>query len=341
LTTPKTNTFLLVDPDVGARKLCTGILKDLGYESVLQARTGTEAWSMIKNLDASFVISAWDLPDMSGLSLLRIIRADILTAQIAYIMIVEKITKSQVFEAGEAGVTGIITHPVTSQNLARKIQSALAVQKDPQNLEFKRLYEQGMELMRNGDYHGALAAFEASLKIHESAEIYYNVGFIKTSQGRYEEALVAFQKATQIDNAHALAYHRMGEIYSRLQNADSAQDCLQKAAEIYLDKFMDENAEEVLMEALKLNPRTMNVFNSLGILYRRQERYQEAIRAYRKALKINPSDENIHYNLARVYMGVNDLRQARQVLHKALKINAEFTEARKLLDSINMGLGLT
>jgi tetratricopeptide (TPR) repeat protein len=137
-----------------------------------------------------------------------------------------------------------------------------------------------------------------------------------------------------------MSYKRMGEIHLKLGQSDQAQECLERAGEIFIDKYMDEEAEKVLLEALKLNPSTMNVFNSLGIIYRRQGKYQEAIRSYRKALRVNPEDEHIHYNLARVYMGVNNVTEARKSLIRAKELNPDFQAAQDLLRSIDMGRGL-
>lgn len=335
-----TPTFLLADQGINMRKTAALFLAEMGYYQIHQARNGTEAWAIVKNLNANFILSGWDLPDMSGLSLLKIIRTDPVTANIPFVLVVGEITKSQVIEAGEAGVSAILTQPLSRAAFLSRIEALLKVKEDPRDIEFRKLYAQGVECMNQGQYGEALQAFERSLTIYESAEIYFNVGYIKTAQGRYEEAIIAFQRAVQIDKAHAMAYHKMADAYTRLGRKSEARDCFELAAEIYLDKYQDEQAETVLMEALKLHPGTLNVFNSLGILYRRQEKFQEAIRAYRKALKINPEDEHIHYNLARVYLSVNSNREAYKVLTKALKINPGFDEARQLLVSIDMGTGL-
>ena len=57
----------------------------------------------------------------------------------------------------------------------------------------------------------------------ESAEVYYNIGYIKTSQGKHDEALLAFQKATQLDRLFAKAYEAMGRVYRELGQPDMAE----------------------------------------------------------------------------------------------------------------------
>jgi len=333
-------TCLLVDSDSTLRKAEAALIKEMGFPNILQAAAGAEAWSMFKHFQADLVISAWDLPEMSGLVLLKVIRADTASARTPVILMVDEVTRKQVLEAGEAGVSGMILRPFTKETFVKKVEETLETEEDAETIEAKAAYDQGLELMTAGRFEEALAQFKRILTLYESAEIYYNLGYIKTAQGLYEEALLAFRRATQINSAFAQAYQKMAEVYLKLGRQDEAQRCLEKAAEIYMDKNMDENAEAVFMEAIKINPNTMNVYNSLGILYRRQGRYEDSVRQYKKALRVNPDDEHIHYNLARALLAVKDFDGAAQVLRQALQINYDFGEARELLRSIELGQSL-
>lgn len=330
-------TFLLVDESPEIRKNCRNLLNQLEYTDVIQTRNGTEAWSVLKTIEANFVICAWRLPDMSGISLLKIIRADLTSARIPFMLTAHKVTANEVIAAGQAGVTDILTLPFHKSAFDKKIQSALEVKEDPKSVQHAELYHQGMELMKNGRFREALKAFKQSLQIFESAEAYYNMGYIEAAQGRYEEALRLFRRATQIDSAHAMSYRKMGAVYVRLGESAKARECLLKAGDIYMEKFMDADAESVLLEALKLNPTSVNVFNTLGILYRRQGKHQEAIVNYLRALKVTTEDENIYYNLARAYISVGNNQEAEMVLKKALTVNPDFKEGKSLLASILSG----
>ncbi len=302
------------------------------------AANGTEAWSLIKRHQIDFVICAWNLlPEMSGLVLLKVVRADAAFSTTPFMLVVDEITKAQVIAAGEAGVTDIIIRPFNRDTFKRKVDSTLRGEDDPEAIESKKMYDQGQELMKQGKYDEALTSFKRILNLHESAEVYYNLGYIKTAQGKYEEAIAAFRKATQINNAFAKAYQKMGEVYAKLGREDEAQQCLELAAEIYMEKNMDENAEQIYMQALQMNPKTLNVYNSLGILYRRQNKFGEALKMYRKARRVNPYDENIFYNMARVYLSLNNLTEAAKCLARAIELNGDFSEARQLLKSIRLG----
>jgi Tfp pilus assembly protein PilF len=332
---------LLVETDMALRKGEAALLREMGITDVQTASNGTDAWAAIKNTNVNFVISAWNLlEDMSGLVLLKVVRADRAFFNIPFMLVVEEITKGQVIEAGEAGITDIIIRPFTNEVFKRKIEGTLRPEMDKEQEEGNKLYTNGVEMMKQGRYDEAVKSFKKILDLHQSAEVYYNMGYIKTAQGRYEEAIIAFRKATQINNAFAQAFQKMGEVYARMGRSREAQKCFEQAAEIFMDKRMDDNAEAVFMQALKINPNTINVYNSLGILYRRQGRMEDSIKMYKKALRVSPFDEHIHYNYSRVLMAAKYFDEAARILQTALRLNPEFTEARNLLKSIEMGEGL-
>ncbi len=330
-------TFLVVEYDLDTRRNEVKILRDLGYTDILQAGNGTDAWTMFKNYKVDFVVTAWDLPEMNGMALLKIIRADAKSNAVPIFLVVESVTKAQVIEAGEAGASDLVVKPFTPDLLKSKIDNIMQIELDPKNIEAEKSYDQGLSLMKEGRYQEALTAFKRILAVFENAEIYYNMGYIYTAQANYDEAILCFQKATQINNAFAKAYRKLGEVYIELGMKKEAETHLQKAADIYMDKNMDRNAEQILIQVAEINPNTINVYNSLGILYRRQNKYDSALLQYQKALKVDPQDEHIYYNLSRVYLLMKKFPEATAALKKAIDIDPDFTEAKDLLKSIEVG----
>jgi len=339
LTSVRDLTFLVAESDSALLRTETRTLQEMNYNNILQAENGTEAWSMIKNNDIDFIVSAWDLAGLNGIILLKIIRSDIKYSSLPVLLVVKNITKGQVIEAGESGVSDLLLYPFSSETFKQKIQSIIQIDLDPKNIEAEMNYAQGMKLMNEGRWEEALTAFKRILSIeNESAEVYYNMGYIQTAQGNYDEAILCFRKATLINNHHARAYQKMGEAYNEVGQKGEAEKALQMAADIYLEKEMNDNAEQVLIEVIKINPNTVNVYNSLGIVYRRQGKFEEAIQQYKKALRVNPEDENIFYNLSRVYLMLDDPERAKEAVTKATEINPDFKEAHDLLKSIDMNL---
>ncbi|MEW5723511.1 MAG: tetratricopeptide repeat protein [Thermodesulfobacteriota bacterium] len=334
-------TTLLVDEDESRRVTEAALLREIGLSEVLEAGSGTEAWYTIKSFAVDLVVCAWGLSrEMSGLVLLKVVRADASYATTPFLLMVDQVTRRQVMEAGQAGVTDVIVRPFTKETLRAKVELTLQANEDLRGLEARKLYEQGLTMTDAGRYEEALRCFEKVQRVKESAEVYYNMGFIQTAQNRYEEALLAFRRATLINQTFAQAFQKMGDVYARLGQMNEARKCLQRAAEIYVEKNMDEEAEKAYLQALEINPHTPNIFNSLGILYRRLGRYEEAIRMHIRALKVSPTDGRIHYNLARSFLGARKLGEAVETLRRALSLSPDFIEAENLLRSIEMGRGL-
>lgn len=328
--------FLVAGDDPASRESTALVLKGMGFEEITQVNNGSAAWSHLKNRGSDVVLASWDMAEMNGMALLKVVRSDPELAHVHIILIADTLTKSQVIEAGEAGVSDILLAPTTNSTMVTKIQDLLELDRDPQAAEVQRLYAKGLQLMEQGQWENALDAFGRILTIYESAEIYYNMGYISTARGSYEEAIHYFRKATQINNTFAQAYEKMGDCYRQLERPKLAQKHFELAAEIYMERRMDSNAEAMLNQVLEINPDTINVYNSLGIIYRRQGRYEMAIKQYKKAMKVNPEAEYIYYNLARIYYETESYEQAADILKKAIKLNPDFTEAQEMLRTIGM-----
>ena len=321
----------------GERPLREGIMKliqELGYENIMEAVNGSDAWTKLRKYGTDLVIAGWHMPEMNGMALLKIMRTDPAFFAVPFFLVTPNINKNQVIEAGEAGVTDIILLPLTKDTLARKLDMVFESVPDPEFQMAERYFQEGLEFMNQNLWEEALSCFQQVLTVHQNAEVYYNMGYIKTAQGRYEEAIQYFRRATRIKNDFARAHQKMGECYVALDRPKLAQQSFQQAAEIYMEKQMDDHAEEVLKEVLKINPDTINVYNNLGIIYRRQKRYQKAINQYKKAVKVNPTDENIFYNMGRTYFDMEEFDNARVILKKALEINPDFKEATSMIKTI-------
>ena len=112
---------------------------------------------------------------------------------------------------------------------------------------------------------------------------------------------------------------------------------MQEAAQIYMTSEKDEYAEQILNEILELHPDTVNVYNSLGVLYRRRGDSATALAHYEKALKIHPNTPHIYYNIGRVHVDMKNLNRATKYFRQALKLDPGFAEAKEALDAVELG----
>jgi two-component system chemotaxis response regulator CheY len=68
--------ILTVDDFSTMRRIIRNMLRQLGYTNIVEAEDGAEALSLLQREKVDFVISDWNMPNMSGLDLLKAIRAD-------------------------------------------------------------------------------------------------------------------------------------------------------------------------------------------------------------------------------------------------------------------------
>ena len=319
----------------------SSLLQELGYFNHLMAESNSEALAFISNFAPDIVISTMSSPgsEIKGLTLLRMVRNnDTPEKETTFILYGEHISSQELVQAGRLGVNGIIRLPTTPEDFKAKITNILHPPLEPEDEQVEVLYDLSKTQLASGQYEEALNTCHNILGIHDSAEVYYNMGYIKGLKGDLEGALACFRRAVTINSHHAKAYRQMGMICHQMGNEEEAHRHLATAAEIHMDRKQNNEAEEIFNTVLALRPDTTNVYNSLGIIYRRQGRMEEALEAYQKAIKVHPTDEYIFFNAARVHLDLGNQAESREYLCKALEINPDFTMASELLRATELGL---
>lgn len=313
------------------------MLRKLGYTRITQAADGSAAFHALKRRSIDVILSAVKMPQMNGIALLRIVSSDDELSNTPLVFVTDAISKEFVREAGRYGAAGILVEPLDGQALDEKIIEVMESQKGETSEDIDNRFSEAQKLVNEGKLDKALKIFESILEVHEDAEVYANMGYIMSAQGKFEEAIVAFRRAVMINNVHAKAYKSIGDVYIKKGEPQKAEDYFQMAGDIFLERDQDDEAEESFNEVLKLNPNTTNVYNSLGILHRKRNNYKEAIRMYQAAMKIDSTDENIYYNLGRAMHEDKRVEDAKKMFKQALKIKPNFPEAKHMLLSIEVG----
>lgn len=114
--------ILVVDDFSTMRRIIKNLLKDLGFTNISEADDGTTALPMLKNGDFEFVVTDWNMPGMTGIDLLREIRADGGLAHLPVLMVTAEAKREQIVEAAQAGVNGYIVKPFNAVTLKEKIE---------------------------------------------------------------------------------------------------------------------------------------------------------------------------------------------------------------------------
>ncbi|NHB97060.1 chemotaxis response regulator CheY [Photorhabdus stackebrandtii] len=113
--------FLVVDDFSTMRRIVRNLLKELGFNNVEEAQDGTEALTKIRSSQFDFIISDWNMPNMDGLELLKVIREDEQLAKIPVLMVTAEAKKENIIAAAQAGASGYVVKPFTAATLEEKL----------------------------------------------------------------------------------------------------------------------------------------------------------------------------------------------------------------------------
>ena len=117
---------LVVDDFSTMRRIIKNILRQLGFSNILEADDGTTAWEMLNKHQVDFVISDWNMPNMTGIELLRKVRANDEFADIPFLMVTAEAQQENIIEAVQAKVSNYIVKPFTADTLGQKIDKIFA-----------------------------------------------------------------------------------------------------------------------------------------------------------------------------------------------------------------------
>ena len=113
---------LVVDDFATMRRIIKGVLKQFGFSNIIEAEDGSLALEELKNEQIGLIVSDWNMPNMTGLDLLKAVRGDAGLKDIPFIMVTAEGQKENVVEAVKAGVSNYIIKPFTPDTFGEKLQ---------------------------------------------------------------------------------------------------------------------------------------------------------------------------------------------------------------------------
>lgn len=118
--------FLIVDDSPTMRRIVINALKTFAYNEFMEAGDGKEALVLLESNPFDFVITDWNMPNMTGLELTLAIRGDEKLKHLPILMVTTRGLKSDIIEALKARVNNYVVKPFTPQLLKEKIDAVLA-----------------------------------------------------------------------------------------------------------------------------------------------------------------------------------------------------------------------
>ena len=113
--------ILVVDDFATMRRIIKNILTQLGFKNIIEADDGATALPVLKSEKIGLVISDWNMPKMTGLELLKAVRADADLANTPFIMVTAEAQQDNIILAVKAKVSQYIVKPFTAETLSEKL----------------------------------------------------------------------------------------------------------------------------------------------------------------------------------------------------------------------------
>lgn len=113
---------LVVDDFSTMRRIVKNILRQLGFENIVEADDGETAVTKLETERIDFVVSDWNMPKMSGLDLLKWVRSHEEFKDLPFLMVTAEAQKENILEAVKAQVSNYIVKPFTADVMLEKIE---------------------------------------------------------------------------------------------------------------------------------------------------------------------------------------------------------------------------
>ena len=118
--------ILIVDDFSTMRRIIKNILRQLDLNNVVEADDGTTAWEVLNKDHIDFIISDWNMPQMTGIELLRKVRASEDFGHLPFLLVTAEAQQSNIIEAAQARVSNYIVKPFTAETMKQKIDKIFA-----------------------------------------------------------------------------------------------------------------------------------------------------------------------------------------------------------------------
>lgn len=218
-------------------------------------------------------------------------------------------------------------------------------------VDFKELIQAEKEDLAKGETTEESVSLSASQSAIEqpamiikpvNAQDLYNEGMGYFSNGRFNEAIDAFVKATDMDatmvDAHkkkAIAYGNIGMMTEAIASFKKVIELNPNDSEAYFNlggfyakrKYTDD-AIMSFEKYVSLNTNNAKAFYNLGCLYGEKKLYDKAIANYQQAVKVNPDYADAYYNLGVTYNDKGMFDESIEVFKKVLSLSPENSEAQ-------------
>jgi len=191
-------------------------------------------------------------------------------------------------------------------------------------------------------WRNSFTLFEHTLKVTKNNfTMHYNYGYMLSTQARFADAVMHFDKALQINPLYHDAYNNKGLSLLELGEIDKAIECFNEVLKLKPDFHRAHNnlglafyrlgktnlAIEEWLESVRLSPDDDTSHFNLGMEFIKQDKLDKAVEHFNRVVEIKPYWPEAHYNLGIAYYRQGRLDLAAKQCARALSLKPDYTEA--------------
>ena len=180
--------------------------------------------------------------------------------------------------------------------------------------EAGKLYNDGNQKLKNGDFAGAVVSYDSALAIEKDYRIYYQKGIALSKLNKIDDAKDAFEESLKVKPDFYAANNALGSVYFSLGDYQKAADNIEK----YLTTVTDSTVKKAIQKNLSI------AYAKLGDEANKKGDSKNAIDYFEKA--VANSDYDVAYlSLAKVYTETNEWDKAISAAENAVKFRAKIS----------------
>ena len=262
--------LLVVDDLPQMRDTMRVMLRNNRYTNLTFSESGNQALRIIGALSINIVITDWNMPNMTGIELLKKIKSDPKLFLMPVLMISDESAADKVLYAVEEGVDGFLVKPFNEHDLIKNIRRTLLKSSSRDEMEIKIAEIRRLKL--TGNYREAVQLGEAILKVRNDPRVALMTCESLYHVEEYDKA-IAMIADTDEENKTSKHSNLLGKIYMSLgqytKGIMSLEDAVKKnslnndqiidLAGAYFATGQKGDAERVIDRILNSNPTDLNL----------------------------------------------------------------------------------
>jgi two-component system chemotaxis response regulator CheY len=260
---------LVVDDDEDARTMVMEYLKQLGFKDILGEPDGKSAFLYLsQNIDrVGLIVSDWEMPEMSGIELLRALKENPKLADIPFLMITSQssVERMKVMQAARANVDQYLLKPFGTDEFRKRVEELLDRSKSYARV--RDLTVEATDMLERGRYIQAQEKFEEIIQLNPDHDVSLRaLGDIALKTKDANAALPYYKRAVEANPVSAKSYIKLAQAYEQVGWTDKAVSLLLAGnqqvsfnadlhfalGQLYMKKNMVQRAQEEFQKTLEI-----------------------------------------------------------------------------------------